>query len=106
MVRFFRRKQETESPPETAPAETVGLPAPPLEEEPADVEHAVERIRRTWFGRITGMFRRGLGDELWEELEETLVAADTGVETTTKVLDGLRERVKSEGIRDPEQAQE
>src|SRR3990170_1135956 len=51
-------------------------------------------------------FRRGLNDELWEELEETLIAADTGVETTMKVLDGLRERVKSEGIRDPELAQE
>src|SRR3990170_6015880 len=51
-------------------------------------------------------FRRGLNDELWEELEETLIAADTGVETTLKVLDGLRERVKSEGIRDPELAQE
>jgi len=50
------------------------------------------------------MFRRGLNEELWEELEETLVAADTGVTTTMKVIDDLRERVKRESIRDPEQA--
>ncbi len=50
------------------------------------------------------MFRRGLNEELWEELEETLVAADTGVTTTIKVIDDLRERVKQESIRDPEQA--
>jgi fused signal recognition particle receptor len=50
------------------------------------------------------MFRRGLNDELWDELEETLVAADTGVQTTMKVIEDVRERVKREGIKDPEQA--
>jgi fused signal recognition particle receptor len=113
MVRFFRRKQEGAA----APAETVEE-APEAPEQPAaaepseaveapkDVEHAVERTRRTWFSRIGGMFRRGLDDELWDELEETLIAADTGVETTVKVLENLKERVKVEGIRDPEQAEE
>jgi fused signal recognition particle receptor len=128
MVRFFRRKkapeEAPESPPETeAPVEPVeGVEAPeqaeavveaepeaPFDEaqdRPKDVEHAVERTRRTWFSRIGGMFRRGLDDELWDELEETLIAADTGVETTVKVLEILRERVEDEGIRDPERAQE
>jgi fused signal recognition particle receptor len=92
MVRFFRRKQQE------APAEAV--------EAAHDVEHAVEKTRRTWFSRIGGMFRRGLDDELWDELEETLIAADTGVETTIKVLENLKERVKEEAIRDPEQAEE
>jgi fused signal recognition particle receptor len=115
MVRFFRRKQEDAG--AAAPAETVEE-APEAPEQPAaaqpseaveapkDVEHAVERTRRTWFSRIGGMFRRGLDDELWDELEETLIAADTGVETTVKVLENLKERVKVEGIRDPEQAEE
>jgi fused signal recognition particle receptor len=113
MVRFFRRKQQeaVEEAPEgaTAPA----APEQPVAAEPAeaveaphDVEHAVEKTRRTWFSRIGGMFRRGLDDELWDELEETLIAADTGVETTVKVLENLKERVKEEGIRDPEQAEE
>ena len=118
MVRFFRRKQEGAA----APAEPVETPegaqAPVAPEQPAaaepsdaveapkDVEYAVERTRHTWFSRIGDMFRRGLDDELWDELEETLIAADTGVETTVKVLENLKERVKEEAIRDPEQAEE
>lgn len=106
MVRFFRRKKEA---PPGAPAEPPEPPAAaPAEavEVPKGVEDAVERTRRTWFSRVGDMFRRGLDDELWDELEETLIAADTGVETTVKVLENLKERVKEEGIRDPEQAQE
>jgi len=112
MVRLFRRKKDEETAgtdQEKAPlaAETAEV-APPPEmqsgEDAAPVDQAVERTRRTWFSRIGGMFRRGLNEELWEELEETLVAADTGVTTTIKVIDDLRERVKQESIRDPEQA--
>lgn len=121
MARFFRRKKEAEEAAEQAPeaspspdaAETVEpleaaaeTPAADAADEPKDVEHAVERTRKTWFSRIGGMFRRGLGDELWEELEETLIAADTGVETTVKLLETLKERVREESIRDPERAQE
>ena len=112
MVRLFRRKKDEE--PAGTDGET-GQPeaeideiAPVSEMETLDaataVDQAVERTRRTWFSRIGGMFRRGLNEELWEELEETLVAADTGVTTTMKVIDDLRERVKRESIRDPEQA--
>ena len=111
MVRFFRRRPEA---PAEAP-DTLAAPAPDqtaVAEAPSDqaqdgprsVDQAVERTKRTWFGRIGGMFRRGLDDALWEELEETLIAADTGVETATKLLNRLRERVRSEGIRDPEEA--
>ncbi len=113
MVRFFRRKKGAEEAPEAVepveapeaePAEAVEAPAD--EEAPKSVEHAVERTRRTWFSRIGGLFRRGLDDEMWAELEEMLIAADTGVETTVKLLENLKERVKEESIRDPEQAQE
>ncbi|MCH7835773.1 MAG: signal recognition particle-docking protein FtsY [Chloroflexi bacterium] len=113
MARFFRRKKEA-APEPAEGAEAVEAPeqveavveAEAEAEAPKSVEHAVERTRRTWFSRIGGMFRRGLDDELWDELEETLIAADTGVETTVKVLEILRERVEDEGIRDPERAQE
>ncbi|HXG37127.1 MAG TPA: signal recognition particle receptor subunit alpha, partial [Dehalococcoidia bacterium] len=98
MVRFFRRKQEV--PAEEQPQEEVASA------EPQSIEQAVERTRRTWFSRLGGIFRQGLSDELWEELEETLIAADTGVETTSKILEHLKERVQREGIRDPEEAQE
>ena len=116
MARFFRRKKEAAPEPaegvegaeavEASEHAEAAVEAEAEAEAPKSVEHAVERTRRTWFSRIGGMFRRGLDDELWDELEETLIAADTGVETTVKVLEILRERVEDEGIRDPERAQE
>jgi fused signal recognition particle receptor len=126
-MRFFRRKgdapdappPEDESTDETAEPEApadAGVDAPPEPavdaaapagedlEEAVPVEQAVERTRRSWFGRIGGMFRKGLNDELWEELEETMIAADTGVQTSLKVIEDVRERVKKDGIKDPDTA--
>ncbi|MDO8615765.1 MAG: signal recognition particle-docking protein FtsY [Dehalococcoidia bacterium] len=119
MVRFFRRKRDEEeqraAPAEAQPPESAaGAPAeaepgraavaPAAAGEAADVEHAVERTRSTWFSRIGGIFRRGLSEEIWEELEETLIAADTGVETTIRIIADVKERVKVERISDPEAA--
>jgi len=107
MVRFFRRKSDvTEEPPPGRDGAGSTDAATETREAPAPVGQAVEKTRRTWFGRIGGIFRRGLGDEVWEELEETLIGADAGVETTLKVLALVRERVKQEGIREPQAAVE
>jgi fused signal recognition particle receptor len=67
---------------------------------------ALEQTRRTWFSRLGGIFQRGLDESVWEELEETLLAADVGVATTEAVLRRLRERVRAQGISDPELALE
>lgn len=111
MVRFFRRKKdEAENEAQTVREAAVGAVAGETDtgladkDEAAAVEEAVERTRKTWFSRIGRIFRKGLGDEVWEELEETLIAADTGVKTTMRVIDDLKERVRDEGIRDPDDA--
>ncbi len=124
MVRFFRRKKNDEAANEqSAPTEDVVADAEGVaeeiqepeatvedaaserdDEEAAPVEEAVERTRKTWFGRIGGIFKRGLDDSLWEELEETLIAADTGVRTTIRIIEDVRARVKEESIRDPDKA--
>lgn len=44
-----------------------------------------------------------IDEELFEELEELLVMSDVGVETSLKICEELRSRVKSEGITDPAQ---
>jgi len=108
MARFFRRKQVAPDQPEQTPGQTppVAVPEAPVADAKG-VEEAVERTRRSWFSRIGGIFQRGeLDEQLWEELEETLIGADTGVETTMRILDRLRERVRKEGIRDAAAAQE
>ncbi|NFP89882.1 signal recognition particle-docking protein FtsY [Clostridium sporogenes] len=42
-----------------------------------------------------------IDEDLYEELEEILVTADIGVDTSIKIIDKLRERVKEEKIKDP-----
>lgn len=40
-------------------------------------------------------------EELLEELEEILITADVGVNTTMDMIDSLRDKIKSKGITDP-----
>lgn len=42
-----------------------------------------------------------IDEDLFEELEETLILSDIGVNTSVKICDELRARVKSQGITDP-----
>ena len=79
-------------------------------ESEAATEQALERTRRSWFGRLGDVLRGSdVGPELWDSLEEVLIGADTGVETTFEVLarvragdpssaDEVRERLRSELI--------
>ncbi|WP_311211105.1 MULTISPECIES: signal recognition particle-docking protein FtsY [unclassified Aeromicrobium] len=55
-------------------------------------------------GLLSVLGRADLDDAAWEELEDTLLAADVGVGPTTELVDRLRTRVRVEGITDPEGA--
>ncbi|GAA1877607.1 signal recognition particle-docking protein FtsY [Paeniglutamicibacter psychrophenolicus] len=43
-----------------------------------------------------------IDEDVWDEIEETLLLADLGTEPTLELVDALRERVKVEGSRDPQ----
>ena len=67
-------------------------------------EEAVKRSKETWFGKITRLFERSsIENETWEELEELLIAADTGVDTATKLTQRVKDRVSKEKISDVQQ---
>ncbi|HLS52651.1 MAG TPA: signal recognition particle-docking protein FtsY [Tissierellaceae bacterium] len=51
-------------------------------------------------------FYTRIDEELFEDLEEVLVTADVGVNTTMKLIDNLREKVKSEKVTEPAQVKE
>jgi len=62
-------------------------------------ELGVKKSRETWFGKIASIFdRSSLGDEVWADLEELLVSADVGVETTNKLLNKVKQRVKADKL--------
>ena len=67
-------------------------------------ESAVKRSKETWFSKIAHVFDRDLlGEETWEELEELLILADVGIETTEKLLSKVKQRVKAEKLTQPSQ---
>ena len=70
-------------------------------------EPAVRRSRETWFGKIASVFNRdAFGDEVWDELEELLVSADVGVETTHKLLTETRRKVKADRLAEVSQVRQ
>jgi fused signal recognition particle receptor len=70
-------------------------------------ELGVKRSREAWFGKIANIFdRSSLGDEVWVDLEELLVSADVGVETTNKLLNEVKQRVKADKVTDVSRAKD
>ncbi|MFI5272762.1 MAG: signal recognition particle-docking protein FtsY [Ktedonobacterales bacterium] len=55
---------------------------------------------RQLFGRVSEAFEADeeISDDLWDELEETLITGDVGVRTTDKLMANLRKRVAAEGL--------
>ena len=49
---------------------------------------------------------RKVDEDFLEELEEALIMSDIGIETSTKIISNLRERIKKEKIEDEEQVKE
>jgi fused signal recognition particle receptor len=88
--------------PEAAPEAPVVIPEAPRAPEapPAPAPRVRPRLRdrlgRTraaFTGFLTDLGGRGqIDDEIWDELEESLLLADVGVSTTARVLDDLRAR--------------
>lgn len=98
-MRFWRRGKSPDSVPEAGVAEADYEPGEAAEIH-EQTERAVERSRRGLFGSIRALFERAdFDEELWEELEELLVAADTGLPTTTEILGRVRARVQREGVK-------
>ncbi len=51
-------------------------------------------------GLLTLLSRGRLDEDTWEEVEETLLASDLGVEATTELVNALKQQVRIEGVRD------
>jgi fused signal recognition particle receptor len=94
-----------------APKTEAPQPAAPAIEKPEPVEGRLVRLRSR-LARSNNALGKGLlallasdklDDDVWDEVEETLLGADVGMADTTAVVESLRERVKVLGTRDPEE---
>ena len=54
------------------------------------------KTKNAFFGKIDDIFKSfvRIDEDFFEELEELLISADVGVETTESILDTLREQIK------------
>lgn len=100
---------QVEAPKAAAPK--VEEPKAPVVETPEPVEGRLVRLRSR-LARSNNALGKGLlallasdklDDDVWDEVEETLLTADVGMADTTAVVESLRERVKVLGTRDPEE---
>lgn len=57
------------------------------------------------FGSLFSGFS-SIDDDFYDELEETLIMADLGLETTERIIDDLKKKVKEHHIKEPEACKE
>src|SRR5215211_1758954 len=72
-----------------------------IKQEEKKIEQSVQKTRSGLFGRITTLFQSDepITAELWDELEELLIAGDVGAETSLKVVEQVRGKVEKKGIK-------
>ncbi|RJU03189.1 signal recognition particle-docking protein FtsY [Arthrobacter frigidicola] len=83
----------------------------PTTERPEPVQGRLARLRarlvrsNTALGKglLALLSRDKIDEDVWDEVEETLLLADLGTEPTTELVDALRARVKVSGSRSPEE---
>lgn len=98
---------------EDAPAGEAAEPAPAFDT-PAPAQGRLARLRARLV-RSNNVFGKGLlallssdkiDEDVWDEVEMTLLAADLGTDATDELIASLRERVKIEGPRSPERVRQ
>ncbi|MBQ8749135.1 MAG: signal recognition particle-docking protein FtsY [Clostridia bacterium] len=67
--------------------------------------NGLKKTKDTIGAKISNVFKRSeLNDEFYDDLEETLITSDVGVETTMYIIDELKERTKKAHIKESEEA--
>lgn len=68
----------------------------------ARLKAGLSKTRNNLLGQISGLLRVGrtIDEELLEEIEEILIQADVGVNTTLALMDNVREVVRERGLND------
>ncbi|MBE6691583.1 MAG: signal recognition particle-docking protein FtsY [Ruminococcaceae bacterium] len=71
----------------------------------AKLKEGLLKTKNAIFGKIDAMLKHfvKVDEDLLEELEELLITADVGVNTTEEILDRLRDEIKEGRLKDPEQ---
>ena len=68
------------------------------------LKQGLQKTKNSIMGSVESLLRRfvRIDEDFLEELEELLITADVGVETTEEILDTLRERIRDGRIKQPD----
>ena len=91
--------------------EAPAAPQAPTVETPEPVQGRLARLRarlaksNNALGKalLALLSRDTIDEDVWDEIEETLLLADLGTEPTMELVDALRQRVKVSGSQDPQE---
>lgn len=73
---------------------------------PQLLKSSLTKTRQSFLARLGALVAKNqVDEEFWAGLEEILIAADVGVDTTVALVDQLRERVQREHTREPQRVQ-
>jgi len=68
----------------------------------------LDKTRKDFTDKIDGILSsyKKIDEELFDDLEEILVTADVGINTTMEIIDNLKIKVKKEKVKDPQEVKE
>ena len=66
----------------------------------------LSKTKNNFLQKMAGFFTGALKEDFYDELEEALILADVGANTTLELVDTLRAKVKQNGVKDGETARE
>ncbi|WP_343317627.1 signal recognition particle-docking protein FtsY [Arthrobacter sp. TMP15] len=112
---LVQERPESQVPPSDIDSAEVEpeTPTAPSLETPLPVDGRLVRLRARLSksnnalgkGLLALLSRDTIDENVWDEVEETLLLADIGTDSTMELVDTLRERVKVLGVRSPEHVQ-
>ena len=74
---------------------------------PQQVKASLTKTRASFLTRLTSLVAKNeVNEEFWSGLEETLIGADVGVETTVELVNKLRTRVEKASVRQATRVEE
>lgn len=69
------------------------------------IKSGLQKTRTSVFSKVDSLFKMGtkIDEELFEELLEILVTGDVGIHTAERICESLREKVKKNSAKDPDE---
>ena len=71
------------------------------------IKNALQKTKESISGKIDQIFGKGeLNEEFFEDLEDILISSDLGVETSSDIIDSMRQKIKKEKLKTCEEVKE